>query len=180
MELDDPMTKTHHDMQWDVDANCTFRSDGYYAASQGTNYCNYGEYSINNFSDIAYSIDITFYKGSMGGLVFRLANNYYYGFYITTTGKYRILWHTANGGGDDTTLVYQSSALIRKGFKQKNTLSVYAQGTSLVFWINGQQVDKLTDATYKSGTIGTFVGNPDDNSNSTTEALFQNAKVWTP
>lgn len=182
MALNDPLTTAHHDNQWiDDGSQCIFRSDGYYAISQGTNYCNYGEFSVNNFSDMAYSIDITFYKGTMGGLVFRLINNNYYGFYITVTGKYCILWHTNSDGGDDSFLITpQLNPAIHKGFKQKNTLSVLARGTSLKFWINGQLVKKLTNNKYKSGTIGTFSGDPTNGSKPTTEASFNNAKVWIP
>ena len=180
--LNDPLTATHHNNQWvDDGSQCLFHPDGYYAVSQGTNYCNYGDSSINNFSSIAYSIDILFYKGVMGGLIFRLVDNNYYGFYITTTGKYYILWHTDDDSGNDKYLfIAQPSSAINPGFNHKNTLSILARGQVLQFWINGQMVKALSDPKYKSGTIGVFIGDPTNHSKPTTEALFKNAKVWTP
>ena len=143
MALNDPLTTAHHDNQWiDDGSQCIFRSDGYYAISQGTNYCNYGEFSVNNFSDMAYSIDITFYKGTMGGTSSFVSSIITITvFTLRLTGKYCILWHTNSDGGDDSFLITpQLNPAIHKGFKQKNTLSVLARGTSLEFldqWATG-------------------------------------------
>jgi len=186
--LNDPLTAAHHNSQWvDDGSQCIFHSDGYYATSQGPNYCNYGDHITDNFSDMAYSIAIKFYKGSMGGLIFRLhsstdgscVGNCYYGFYITTTGEYRILWHTDAKGGTDTTLAYHSFSAIHKNFQQTNILSVLARGNIFTFWINKKYVTTLNNNTYKSGTIGVYVGNPNDSS-TITDALFNNAEVWIP
>ena len=183
--LNDPLTATHHNNQWiDDGSQCLFHSDGYYATSQGPNYCNYGDHTTNNFSDMAYSIAIKFYKGSMGGLIFRLHSctnniNCYYGFYITTTGEYRILSHTAAKGGTDKTLAYHSFSAIHTNFQQTNILSVLTRGNIFTFWINKKYVTTFSDNMYKSGTIGVYVGNPNDSS-TITDALFNNAEVWTP
>jgi hypothetical protein len=55
------------------------------------------------------------------------------------------------------------------------TMGVVAQGSLLTFFLNGQQVDQLTDSTYTSGQIALLcfaINNP-------TEIVFSNARLWT-
>jgi hypothetical protein len=183
-KINDPLTT---ESQWVTDKSvCKLLSIGYSVTSQGPNYCNY-DAPAHNFSDLAYSIVMTLHQGYMGGLVFRLNSDNYYGFYLTTKGMYQVLWHTNTDSGNDTSIdpanssfdSFKFSSAIRQGLEQQNTLSVLAQGTSLQFYINGQRVSSVQDSTYSSGTIGVIIGDPKDQT-SVTSATFNHAQVWTP
>lgn len=55
------------------------------------------------------------------------------------------------------------------------TVGIVAQGNTLTFYLNGQQVDQVTDSTYTSGRTALFcfaINNP-------TEIIFSHARLWT-
>lgn len=175
--VNDPLTANQNSGIWETDAGCTFLTNGYRITSAGYNYCAYGDSTHNRFTALAASVEVSLQQGQMAGLVFRLANNNYYAFYITATGSYQFSTHKPDNGGIDTTLTSGNSTAIHQGFGQKNTLAVIAQGTTLQCWINGQLVATQNDSTYTAGTIALTVGG---DQNSTIIATFDHLQLWLP
>jgi hypothetical protein len=57
---------------------------------------------------------------------------------------------------------WTASALIDSSEGGVNVLTVEGQGDAYRFYINGRQVDALTDATYSGGAFGLMVDNFDE------------------
>jgi hypothetical protein len=55
------------------------------------------------------------------------------------------------------------------------TIAIVARGSSLTFYLDGQQIDQVSDATYTSGQIALLcfaIDRP-------TEVVFSKARLWT-
>lgn len=48
------------------------------------------------------------------------------------------------------------SPAVRQGLGQMNTLRIDAESGNLIFYVNGQQVGRVTDSAYQQGDIGLF------------------------
>lgn len=116
------------------------------------------------FDDFVLEVEATQLAGDLEssyGLLFRMRSpEEFYRFEITGDGRYMIERHNADGTWTrylDDWLVADS---IKQGHNETNTLGVVADGPLLIFSINGQPVQQLTDPAYASGTIalsgGTF------------------------
>ena len=158
--------------------DCTFLPDGYQEKATGSDYCNYGSGEKHNFSDLAYSINVTILQGNQAGLIFHKIGNNYYAFDISTDGTYIVTKHTddGNGNGSDQILTPGTpfSTAIHQG---QNMLEVIVINNSFQLWINNNPLPSISDDTYSGGTIATSV-----NASQTgqTVALFQDLKLWTP
>lgn len=177
--LNDPLTLSHHDTFWESDPTCLFTQLYYEATSTGSNYCSHGDSTSNSFGDLVYSIDLSIHQGREGGLIFRNVKNNYYYFSITTEGNYLLALHTSADGGDDTPIAQGSSAAIRQGRDQWNTLKVVAQGSSFKLYINQRFIAIAHDATRDRGVIGVAVNGPGPQS-VFGDVRFRNAGVWIP
>jgi hypothetical protein len=128
-----------------------------------------------HFTNFIYQVQIKMINGDEGGLVFRenlQQKTYYYFNLNASTASYS--WGISNSAGFTQQSTNTSSA-IKTGYNQTNLLTVVARINSFNFYINQQQVYSTNDPTYTNGQIGLDV--IDDNN--TTEAVFNNAKVWT-
>ena len=61
-------------------------------------------------------------------------------------------------------ITWTESDVIKDGEEVFNTLGVMADGSTLTLYINGQEVDEVTENSYLAGSFGVFVGgtNVDD------------------
>jgi len=111
------------------------------------------------FGDAQIDIDVKHEVGtdnlSAGGLVFRLSDvDNLFVFQVSAAGTFRIGKWIANAW---TTLVdWTASDAIHPGVAE-NHLTVVADGPSLTFFINSQQVADLSDASLTSGFVGVCV-----------------------
>ena len=97
------------------------------------------------------------------GIVFRLEDwDNYYGFRISPAGTYYI-WKEV--GGTWTTLVGWTASSAINEDAAANHLMVIADGTTLVFQINGQEVDQVVDNSFSSGYIGIYSRTYDGSTN---------------
>ncbi len=60
---------------------------------------------------------------------------------------------------------------------QDNLIAVWAKGSDINLYVNGQQIDIVYDPSYTTGQIGVLVRS--QSLNVRTEAVFSNARVWT-
>jgi serine/threonine protein kinase len=167
---------------WDQGSNststCTFSKGGYRVVLSYLRFTYCLDRSIH-FSKFAYQIQLTLLNGDSAGMAF-LANGtnseagsgYYfiigsdssYEFGIIESGTLQLL---TNG----------TSSAIQTGSNQTNLLEVTANDGNIYLYINSQLISHVSDSTYTSGQIGVVAYNT--TSGDTTEAVFNNAKVWT-
>jgi len=119
------------------------------------------------FDDFQLDADITHNSGvntiSTGGLAFRVVDSdNYYVFRVSPMGSYSFLKRL---NGDWLTLVdWAYSSAILEG-EATNHVTIYASGSSLTFFINGEEVEDGSDSSFSTGFVGvyakTFAGNSD-------------------
>ena len=128
------------------------------------------------FSNFAYQVQMTINQGDEGGILFRadIPNSKFYLLRITEAGAYDLFVYVDNQGGHAKNLLSNSTSIFKQGLNQANTLTFVAQGGNLYFYVNGQYVDSVSNATLSSGKIGVFA---ESNTNATVVS-FTNAKVW--
>jgi len=63
---------------------------------------------------------------------------------------------------------------MHSGLGQQNTMAVIADGSTMIFYINGQKIDQEQDSSYASGNVGLIA----DTSNNPTDVAYNNARVW--
>jgi serine/threonine protein kinase len=198
--LDDPLTSNKNSWQVGPDATgitagkCAITDQGYQvdAPSVARTPCFQTQQSFTNFT---YQVDLTFsaigqtYSG--GGLVFRGSSdlkNYYY-FEIYENGNYTLQKCTVlncTNYIDGFRLGKPLVSSFQTGIDVTNTLAVIANGNTIDLFVNKQKISEVADqisAPYTSGLIGMMAtaGNNlgiDTANNTTTTAIFSNAKVW--
>jgi TIR domain-containing protein len=166
--------------QWDVSPSgqahgCYFTNHTYDMSSRGLNYC---VANNTNFANFVYQIQVKIVQGQAGGIIFRTndgAAQTYYIFEITVDGHFFIQRNDSSEA--DAQLSAGRNVAIKTGFNQPNLLAVEANGSQMMFSVNGHPVAQLTDSHYSSGIIGVIVGEQTD-TQSITEAAYNYARVW--
>jgi hypothetical protein len=130
----------------------------------------YSAYSWNSsqgsFDNFQLEADVIHINGANNlsalGLIFRVVDgNNYYLFRIGPGGTYYI---GKNENGSYAALVnWTSSSAIHTG-EATNHVTVYADGSSLTFFVNGEEIDDVVDGAFSAGYVGviatTWAGNP--------------------
>jgi hypothetical protein len=127
-----------------------------------------------NFSNFAFEVQADIIKGDEAGLIFRAsdASSKFYVFRISRDGTYAL--YISQDEKNSVPLAEDSSAAIKTGLGQTNTLTVIAQSSNIYMYINQQFVGNANDSTYTSGEIGVFAGVHTN----ATEAAFSNVRVF--
>jgi hypothetical protein len=115
------------------------------------------------FSDGIYEVEATQTGGPLDngyGLLFRAnpsAGNFYLfkisGDGYVWIGRYR-------DGAEETTLIgdhWFESAAVQGGLNVANRLTVRAEAGNMIFYVNGQEVGRVTDNTFTAGDVGLLV-----------------------
>ncbi len=84
----------------------------------------------------------------------------FYAFRISGDGFYTV--EKTEGNQMLPLIDWTASSLIDPDEGGANVLTVEGQGDTYRFYINGQQVDSVSDATYSGGTFGLMVDNFDE------------------
>ncbi|RMD55610.1 MAG: hypothetical protein D6835_00405 [Candidatus Thermofonsia bacterium] len=119
------------------------------------------------FSDGIYEVEATPIDGPLNngyGMLFRVDNehNNFYLFKISGDG-YVWIGKYQNGGAtldDIVPLVgdwWFESTAVNQGLNVTNHLKVQAEGANLIFYVNNQEVGRVTDNSFTSGDIGLMV-----------------------
>lgn len=166
--------------QWDetsgTNGSCAFSSGSYHSSIPNTGYFQPCYAENTSYSNFAFQVDMTITKGDEGGIIFRAdnVNDKFYLFRINVDGHYNLYLYVSNQGSQAQQLVGGSTNLM-KPVGQSNEITLVAQGTSLVFYLNQQYLASTADGTYSAGKIGVF----GESSTQPTDTAFSNAKVWT-
>lgn len=132
------------------------------------------------YHNLAFQVDMTILKGdtsgaqTMGGLVFRLdaTAGSFYSFTISPAGAYLL---SKVDGGNFTSLADGLSNAIRASLGQSNTLTIIAQESTLMLFVNGHYLATVHDSTLTSGEIGLIALGT---GKTAVDAAFQNLKIW--
>ncbi len=176
--LDDPLSDNSQNNNWDEGAtktgNCMFTNGVYEASEALQGYLQPCIAEATNFRDFVYQIQVSITEGNQGGILFRAngANGTFYLFRIGTDGSYAL--DRYNGKQHSATLASGFSDAITVGLNQANQLAVYAKGSALYLFINGQYVTSLKDSTLSSGQIGVVALDYSVPS----QVAFSDAQVW--
>jgi serine/threonine protein kinase len=162
----------------DSDGSCTFAGGAYHieaTASKAPEDC---APDSATFSDLAFQAQITIVRGDSGGLAFRASPKgkglYYFG--VDREGVYSLIV----GPEPIYLLLLRSSTAITTGLNSPNLLTVIAQGTSIILYINRHYVGSVTDATSSGGYLSVFAWNltPYAAHTGTTEVVCHGVQIW--
>lgn len=117
-----------------------------------------------NFSDGIYEVEATPVEGPLDngyGLIFRadVEKGNFYLFEISSDG-YVWIGRFTNGVADNQSLIgggWIESPAVLRGLNVTNKLRVQAEAGNLIFFVNDQEVGRVTDNTFTSGDVGIFV-----------------------
>jgi hypothetical protein len=118
-----------------------------------------------NFGDGVYEVEATQIDGPVDngyGMLFRVddENDNFYLFEISGDG-YVWIGRYLNGGDDEITPIvggsWFESTAVNTGLNATNTLRVNAESANLIFYVNDQEVGRVTDDTFSKGDIGLMV-----------------------
>ena len=116
-----------------------------------------------NFSDGIYEVEATPVEGPVDngyGLLFR-ANPETGDFYLFKVSADGYVWiGRYRNGAEETPLIddhWFESLAVQRGLNVTNTLTVQAEAGNMIFYVNGQEVGRVTDNTFTSGDVGLLV-----------------------
>ena len=117
-----------------------------------------------SFADGIYQVEATQVDGPDNngyGMVFRLddSKDDFYIFKISGDG-YVWIGRYHSGGAEAEPLVGEwwfESPAVNRGVNQTNVLKVNAEGGNMIFFVNNQEVGRVTDNNFASGDIGLLV-----------------------
>jgi hypothetical protein len=180
LALYDSLRDNRAGYQWDVYSGkgegCVFKGGAYHLLEQNANTfisCSAG-YLYTNFT---FDVQMTIIKGDCGGMIFRgdnIASKFYY-FEICKDGYYNLYLYVDFKASHTKILASQTSPAIDKRLNQANHIAVVAYNSYLYLYVNKQFIYDISDNTYSSGEIGVLA----HNRSSSTEVMFNNARVWT-
>lgn len=118
-----------------------------------------------DFGDGIYEIEATQLEGPLDngyGMMFRI-NNDTDSFYLFEVSGDGFIWIGRCDGGceDDVTVIVSDSwfesPAVNQGLNTTNRLRVQAEGPNLIFYVNDQEVGRVTDESFVTGDIGILV-----------------------
>ncbi len=182
--LSDPLIDNSKGLQWAHDSiNCGFIDGAYHVKAPDPNYVDDCFADASSYSDFVFEVQMRIMKGDGGAIIFRDndTNQAYrdYIFYTYQDGSYELGMFNGpiNGPTPYTTLKKGSHTAIYQGLNQVNLLAIVARGSTIVVYVNHQQIASVTNSTFSKGRIG-LEADPHGSNGHPTEVIFSNVKVW--
>ncbi len=150
-------------LESDLDASARHAEEQLHVAVNAPNLIAWAELQNRQFSDFVLEVDATQVAGpdnNSYGIIFRMKNpSAYYLFDISGDGYYALKRRDEADGGQWVWLIedWMQSPAIHQG-ASTNRIKLVAQGSTLTFYVNDQQVNQVEDGTYRSGLIGLDAG----------------------
>lgn len=162
----------------DADKAASYTADGQYLLQAFTKQQDVWAHPGQDFSDVSIEVDATKSSGPDNngfGVVCRFQDNNNFYFFMASSDGYQVIGKYDNGNS-----VYlsadkmQTTSAVHSG---TNQVRGDCNGSTLTFYINGQQVSSVTDTSFTSGDVGVIVGTFDDPNVGIT---FDNFVVYKP
>lgn len=175
----DPLSK-QEGSQWssgrnpDTGAACEFTGGAYHVTQPHNGYFRYCD-AKGIFSNFAFEVQMTITQGDCGGMMLGDDNNGNYDqLELCQDGRYWVYKYAT--GSSATTLDSGRSSAMRTGPGQQNKIAVVAQGSTLHFYVNEQQLDQVQDT---SDTVGLIDLIAREHFGHVTDVAYTNARAWT-
>src|SRR5436190_19758533 len=129
---------------------CQFTGRAYHVSQQPNDYfvaC----HAKGTFSNFAFEVQLTITQGDCGGMAFRDYDYSYYYFTFCENSSY-VLYKYVNDIITQT-LFSGHSIAIHTGQGHQNKMAVVADGSSMTFYVNEQQIHQVQDSGYAFGRI---------------------------
>ncbi|MFL5694563.1 MAG: protein kinase domain-containing protein [Ktedonobacteraceae bacterium] len=174
--LIDPLNGNSSDANWSTRAGCGFGGGGYHANESKSGIFNACFLAQPVYTNFTMQVDMTAIKGDCGGIVFRANSNdgKEYLFRVCQDNQHYYLYNCPGFNKSCQNLTSNLSLDINLGLNQNNTIAIVVNGSGIDLYINGNNVDSVTDTTYSSGNIGLVASTI----NNTTEIVYSNLKIW--
>lgn len=178
--IDDPLVDNSQGYQWN-EVNtpsyglfCQFEAGAYHVSKILTNQFTRCTATKTHYSDFIYQVEATIFKGDLAGVIFRFNRSIatFYSFYVGVDGTYSM--ETNNMNGWLSSLTSGQSPFIKTGYNRPNVITIVAQGSNILIYINKQFLTSVNDMTYSQGSIGVAV----DDAGDPTEVGFRNVTLW--
>jgi hypothetical protein len=138
---------------WEVDADCAPKSDGYHIMSGSICYA-----PIGSQTDADIKVDVIQQSGSTElfyGIVLRSTpREHYYLFGIDGNGKWLFVNVPSTSQLPVSVIAPTLDSALHSGLHEVNTLEVKMKGSHFDFFINGAKVGEINDSHYATGQIG--------------------------
>ena len=132
---------------------------------------------IRIFGNFALEVQLTITQGDCGGITFRDDNNgHFYKFEICQDGTYGVSKYSSYSSG--TMLQKATGSAIRPGLNQQNKMAVVSSSSTLIFYVNEQQIDQEQDSNYTPGKIA-LIASPFSPNGHATDVAYSDARLWT-
>jgi serine/threonine protein kinase len=165
--------------QWLTERNtagsCLFAGGAYHIAVTALNMPQNCEPASATVSDFALQAQLTIVSGDSSGLAFRVNSKeggYFFG--IDKEGSYSL---AAIVRGSVYMLLLGSSTAIVTGLNRPNLLTVIAQGTSILLYVNRHYVGGVTNSASSSGFFSVFAWKLTSGVG-TTEVVCRGVQIW--
>jgi hypothetical protein len=168
--IGDPLSLNKASFNWDENKYCVFKDGRYHALNPDW----YGFRSCmaknTNYSDLIFQVQMTISKGSYGGILFRYDDSIISG-YSFRIGQDAVWSLGVYKAGTITELKHGPTPSFKQG---TNIITVIAQGSHFIFYVNLQYLNDTNDATFNTGRIGFIAGNL----GSPTDVAYDSVRVW--
>jgi hypothetical protein len=176
--LNDPLRDNSKGYGWDEGTSsdgsvCKFIGGGYRVKQTDPRHFQQCVAEATDFSNFTFEVQMTIIKGGGGGITFRVGNasgNFYY-LRILRSGDYILNFFDASHSTSQM-LASGSSSAIKTGLNQTNVIAVVANSSTFDFYVNDQEIDRVSDNTFSHGGIGVTADY------APAEVVYSNAKVW--
>ncbi|MGB5933984.1 MAG: sugar-binding protein, partial [Anaerolineae bacterium] len=159
----------------DEDVEKGYSGGEYYILVKKPNWVSWG-YAGRTFTDFRLEVDARKVAGpdlnELGVVVRRRDNDNLYMFVIASDGYYGV-WKMVNGEWE-TLVNWKTSPHISPG-QGTNHLTLIGQGPNFSFWVNGEHLVDVTDASFAEGDISLVAGTYDEGG---VRIHFDNLEVW--
>lgn len=134
--------------------------------------------SNKDFSNFAFEVQMIILKGDSGGIQIRTDRQTDTGYEVLINPNGQFSVSRVDQNNQHVLVDWQSNVAINQDLGKTNLIAAVANGSTITFYVNHEQVASVTDSTYSHGLLA-LVANSYGTGGQLTEVAFSNAKVWT-
>jgi transcriptional regulator with XRE-family HTH domain len=155
-------------------STCQFMQGTYHISEAGAERagtCFNPDFDGGNFT---IEVQMKIEQGDCGGIIVRSSEPKDYSFIVCQDGYYSFARY--QNYTSSKLLVNKTSPAIVVGLNQLNVIAIVANGSTFDLYVNKHKIDTIQDSSYAHGRVGLFASN---DTSSSTEVIYRDAKIWT-